>query len=393
MKKIMAPNLIDKNAIEQFERCFVDDSVIGILTADAHKGYRHPIGGVVGYTDKISLSGVGYDIGCGNNAVKTSIKFKDVDKDFVKGLKSFVKKTISFGVGRANNVKVESEVLEKIRKSPIKYLNSMSELAKNQLGTVGSGNHYVDIMYDQEGYVWITNHFGSRGFGHKTTTGFISLFNTGEWSDHASEGDMDMPPLLFDANTELGQSYYEAVMLAGEYAQSGRDWVISQILSYLGQTPVEYIRNHHNFCWKEEINGEKYYVVRKGATPVRNGQDIYIGGSMATPSFVVTGKSNANDYLYSAPHGAGRVMSRMEAKGKVKDGVVLREPKINEEEQRNLLQEKGVHVYGSDLDEMPACYKDIEQVIGSQDCYDMKYTLFPFMVFMADKRSFDPYKD
>ena len=114
---------------------------------------------------------------------------------------------------------------------------------------------------------------------------------------------------------------------------------------------------------------------------------------MATPSFIVTGKSNCDEYLFSSPHGAGRVMGRMEAKGKIKDGVVIKEPRVNEAEQRSLLQSKGVHVYGGDLDEMPACYKDIEAVIGSQDCYDIKYTLFPFMVFMADKRSFDPYKD
>lgn len=393
MKKIVSPEIIDKNAVEQFERCFIDDSVVGILTADAHKGYRHPIGGVVGYKDKISLSGVGYDIGCGNNAVKTSIKFSDANKEFIKGLKKFVQDNISFGVGRENIQTLEHPVLDKIHGHSIKYLKSMFDLAHKQLGTVGSGNHYVDVMHDQDGYIWITNHFGSRGFGHKTTTGFISLYATGEWSGTASEGDMDLPPILFDADSELGRDYFESIKMAGEYAQAGRDWVIEQILNFLQVKPVEYIRNHHNFCWQEDFNGENYYVVRKGATPVRSGDDIYIGGSMATPSFIVTGKENTAEYLNSAPHGAGRVMGRGQAKGRIKDGIVIREPLVNENEQRALLQERGVHLYGGDLDEMPVCYKDIEKVINSQDCYSIKYKLTPFMVFMADKRSFDPYKD
>lgn len=392
MNKIVSPELIDDNAKNQFERCFIEGAT-GILTADAHKGYRHPIGGVMGYRDKFSLSGVGYDIGCGNNAIKTSIKFSDVDKDFIKNLKQWIQENISFGVGKSSNVKIEHQILEDIQHHESQEIRSLSELARNQLGTVGSGNHYVDLMYDQDGFVWVTNHFGSRGLGHKLTTGFISLYSSGEWSDKASEGDMDQPPILLDVNSEIGQNYYEAVKIGGRYAQAGRDWVAESIVSHLGQRPVEYIRNHHNFCWEEEIDGNKFYVVRKGATPIKEGQDIYIGGSMATPSYVVTGNSNCANYLYSAPHGAGRVMGRAQAKGKIKDGIVIREPMVNEDEQRSLLQKVGVHVYGGDLDEMPACYKDIEKVIGSQDCYSIKYKLIPFMVFMADKRSFDPYKD
>ncbi|MFM8489219.1 MAG: RtcB family protein, partial [Bacteroidota bacterium] len=179
---------------------------------------------------------------------------------------------------------------------------------------------FIDLFEDEDGWLWIGVHFGSRGFGHKTTTGFIAISRGKTFDDHVTEGGMDAPPILFDAGSQAGQDYLAAMRLAGEYAYAGRDTVVDKVLGILGGKSVFDVHNHHNFLWEEEHFGEKFYVVRKGATPAFPGQYGFIGANMADTSVVVRGIDSPDSKagLYSTVHGAGRVMSRTRAAGKKK---------------------------------------------------------------------------
>ena len=172
--RIFGREIIDDKSIEQIENCIGEED-LAVLTADAHYGYGHPIGGAVAYKKHISLSGVGFDIACGNKAVRTGIKALDID---IAKVMDEIFQRISFGVGRSNNEPVDHPVLEKIGKADFEPQRTLLDLAVAQLGTVGSGNHFVDLFVDDQGYLWIGVHFGSRGFGHKATIGFIALAPT-----------------------------------------------------------------------------------------------------------------------------------------------------------------------------------------------------------------------
>jgi tRNA-splicing ligase RtcB len=154
---IFGRELIDEKPVRQIERCITSEYDIAVLNADAHYGYGHPIGGAVAYKDKISLSGVGFDIGCGNYAVRTDVPAKEID---LPKIMDEIFHRISFGIGRPNNEPVEHQVLEKILKAGFTPQRKLYKLAKDQLGTVGSGNHFVDLFEDDEGLLWIGVHFG-----------------------------------------------------------------------------------------------------------------------------------------------------------------------------------------------------------------------------------------
>ncbi len=172
---IFGRDIIDEKCIRQIENCIgVDD--IGVLTPDAHYGYSMPVGGAVAYKNHVSVSGVGFDIACGNKAIKTNIQVADTNMllDIPKIMDEIYKR-ISFGVGRFNDEPVDHPVFDMIDKAEFKPQRELLDLARKQLGTVGSGNHYVDLFCDSAGWLWIGNHFGSRGFGHKTATGFMAM--------------------------------------------------------------------------------------------------------------------------------------------------------------------------------------------------------------------------
>ena len=196
----------------------------------------------------------------------------------------------------------------------------LAQLAESQLGTVGSGNHYVNLMEDEEGRIWVGVHFGSRGFGHKTASGFLALAQGLPFDGRAHEGEMDSPPVLFELGSELGESYIAAMELAGDYAYAGRDVVVAKVLEILGAEAAHEVHNHHNFAWREEHFGRTYWVVRKGCTPARPGQEGFVGGSMGDESVILEGVESAENEqaLYSTVHGAGRVMSRTQAAGRVR---------------------------------------------------------------------------
>lgn len=418
----------DKRALQQLERC-CKDAVKGVLCADHHVGYSQPIGGAVAYIDKISPSGVGYDIGCGNKAVRTNVKAKDVPIDKIMDL---IYSEISFGMGRNNKDEdVSHPVLDRIKEANFEPQRKLYQKAADQLGTVGSGNHYVDLFEDEEGWLWVGVHFGSRGFGHKTATGFMSLSQGKGFDDKPDNESMDDEPVLFDVHTDIGQAYIEAMTLAGDYAYAGRDWVVDKVLSIIGAQVVESVHNHHNFAWLENHGGQDVWVVRKGCTPAFPGQKGFVGGSMGDISVILEGVDGdeARDSLYSTVHGAGRVMSRTQAAGKSRiyrrfqnnvdgddtfyhtreqalkvDGAtdakkvykkrVIKEGLIDWGSVKGSIASQGIELRGGGADEAPAAYKDLTEVLKSHsESINVLHRLRPVGVAMAGVDTFDLYKD
>lgn len=392
-----------ENAVSQAVICSNYGNVVQVLLmADHHKGYSQPVGGVVVYDGQISPSGVGYDIACGNKAVRTNLLYKDI-KNNISTIMDEIAKKISFGIGRNNSEKVDHELFDDENWSVYKHIgthehDALKALAQKQLGTVGSGNHFVDIFVEEStGYIWVANHFGSRGFGHKTASGFLNLANGRKFLDKAPGESMDQPPTLLDLDSEVGDMYYRAMNLAGRYAYAGRDYVLSEVLAILGAESTFEVHNHHNFAWKETHNGKEYVVVRKGATPSAPGQLGFIGGSMGDISVIVQGIDSPEnkDAYYSTVHGAGRIMSRTEAAGKMNWKTRTRRGgKITPEQMREAIQSYGVELRGAGTDESPFVYKKLSSVLEAhRDTLEVLHVLKPIGVCMAGADEFDPYKD
>ena len=248
----------DAATIQQIETCLAAGGEQAVLCADGHKGYAQPIGGVVAYKDKISISGVGFDIACGNLAIRTDATEADI-KPKLNSIMDDVVRNISFGIGRTNKNKVDHELFDDAAWR-IREIGQLKPMAQEQLGTVGSGNHYVDVMADESGTIWVGVHFGSRGLGHRTATHFLKVAG--------GKDGMDVPPTVVGLDTPVGQDYLAAMKLGGRYAYAGRESVARYVVREILQANiVSEVHNHHNFAWEEEHGGEKYWVVRKGATP------------------------------------------------------------------------------------------------------------------------------
>jgi len=427
----------DQRTIDQLERCVAaEEGARGVLCADGHLGYSQPIGGAVAYREHVSPSGVGYDIGCGNKAVRTNLFVNDVPD--IGRLMDEIVARISFGVGRKNNEPVDHPVLDLIRDAPFAPQRSLLDLAAKQLGTVGAGNHYVDVFADDDGWLWIGVHFGSRGFGHKTASGFLALAEGKPFTGHASEGEMDSPPIVFPIGSDLGQSYIEAMTLAGAYAHAGRDVVVVKVLDILGAETTFEVHNHHNYAWLEQHDGDAWWVVRKGCTPAFPGQQGFVGATMGEDSVILEGTDQARDALFSTVHGAGRAMSRTRAAGKSKSRTVwecndrdcnYRAPRdrcmpggapipcpvhgsdIRKMSKRRVREQtatgevdwpaaladlaaKGIELRGGAADEAPGAYKRLDEVLVAMgDTVRVVHRLHPLGVAMAAANTFDPFKD
>jgi tRNA-splicing ligase RtcB len=393
----------DAGALSQAKTCAEHGNVVqALLMADHHKGYSQPIGGVVAYEGQISPSGVGYDIGCGNKAVRTNLLAADI-KPILPALMDQIARKVSFGVGRVNSEKVDHELFDDSDWSVYAAIgkqehDKLKALARDQLGTVGSGNHYVDLFEEPEtGRLWIGNHFGSRGFGHKTASGFLNLAVGRDFLASAPGEKMDQPPVLLDLDSELGDLYYRAMKLAGRYAYAGRDYVIAQLLSLLGASADFEVHNHHNYAWKETHAGKSTIVVRKGATPSAPGQLGFIGGSMGDISVIVRGKDTDEnrDSFYSTVHGAGRIMSRTQAAGKMNWKTRKRTGgQITIEQMKQAVRAFDVELRGAGTDESPFVYRKLQEVLDAHaDTIEVLHVLKPIGVCMAGADEFDPYKD
>ena len=392
----------DDKTISQF-KSVMKNAEKGALMADGHIGYVMPIGGVTAYSGIIAPAGVGYDIACGNMAVKLDIKTGQIFDKLPETL-DWIQDNISFGIGRTNKELVEHEIFDD-RDAWFaydkKHRDELHKLARNQLGTVGSGNHYVDIFEDEEENIWIGVHFGSRGLGHRTATGFMNLAVTGKWERKTGEREV-----LLDIKSDLGERYYLAMKLAGRYAYAGREWVVDKIVKYLEGNVLDTVHNYHNYAWEETHGKDKYIVVRKGATPAFPGQRGFVGGSMGDNAVIVEGidSDEAKEALYSTVHGAGRVMGRREAKGKFKKKrkpdtgrwheEVVKEGKVTWEMMEDWLTNKKVMLRGGGRDEAPHVYRRLNEVLNfHQNTINILHTLKPLGVVMAGENEFDPYRD
>jgi tRNA-splicing ligase RtcB len=408
--KIKTFGEVDRRSFEQLERCMqAGDAELGVLCADHHPGYSQPIGGGIAYEGVISPSGVGYDIGCGNKAARTKLTRADLDAlGGVASVMDEITRRISFGVGVPAHERVDHPVLERIRVADFVPQRELARLAAEQLGTVGGGNHYVNLMEDEEGRIWVGVHFGSRGFGHKTASGFLALAQGLRFDERAREGGMDSPPTLFEIDSELGQSYISAMELAGEYAYAGRDAVVSKVLDILGTEATHEVHNHHNFAWREQHFGRDYWVIRKGCTPARPGQEGFVGGSMGDDSVILEGVEGpgAAESLYSTVHGAGRVMSRSQAAGRFRyrrkriDGRTVRVQEqvkpglVDWQAVQERLRKRGIVLCGGGADEAPEVYKRLADVLAAHaGSIRVRHTLKPLGVAMAGRDVHDPYKD
>lgn len=384
----------EENTIAQAQNCLVKGADKFILCADGHLGYGHPIGGVAAYKDRISISGVGFDIACGNMAVKLPVKADEFEDEDWRDIGGCITRAISFGIGRTNDTPVEADFLDTEANWNNEALSGLKDMAAAQLGTVGSGNHYVDVFKDQDGFVWIGVHFGSRGLGHKSTTHFLKKLGAND--------SMDADPCIVDMNSDVGQNYFEAMTLGGKYAYAGREWVCRTVAKIIQGTDefIDEVHNHHNFAWIEEHDGDKYFVVRKGSTPAFPNQRSFIGSTMADTSVIVRGLDTpeAKENLYSTVHGAGRVLSRRQAAGKFKGWgakrVQVSKGLIDEDEMRKKVANKGVHLFGGGADESPDCYKKLDEVLAfHNDSIQVETRLTPIIVCMAGANEHDPYKD
>jgi len=380
----------DAATITQIETCVAAGGERGVLCADGHKGYAQPIGGVIAYKDKISLSGVGFDIACGNLAIRTDVMRPQLQSSIQKIMDDVVR-DISFGIGHKSKTRVEHGLFDDPAWE-LQPMRGLKPVAADQLGTVGGGNHYVDLFADEKDRIWVGVHFGSRGLGHKTATHFLKAAG--------GKDGMDVPPTVVDENSQIGHDYLAGMHLAGRYAYAGREAVARHVVrGILGAEIVEEVHNHHNFAWREKHNGGEYWVVRKGATPAFPGQKGFVGGSMGDDAVIIQGIDSpiSREALFSTIHGAGRIMSRTAAKGRfVKVGKkrIRQEGLVRHDEMMKWIADKGVVLRGGDLDEAPQAYRRLPDVLAAHaGTIRILHMLRPLGVAMAGRDTVDPYKD
>jgi tRNA-splicing ligase RtcB len=333
----------------------------------------------------INPAGVGYDIACGNMAVRLQNQdgLSDLVVHNIAEIMDTIVDEIAFGVGKENKYPVDHDLFNSSAWH-IDAVSPLKETAHKQLGTVGSGNHFVDIFIDDDGSIWIGVHFGSRGLGHKIATHYVKEAG-------GKQGALAVPALL-DENSYAGEEYIAAMNLAGNYAYAGREWVVNKVLDIIGAEAAHTVHNNHNFAWKEKHFGEHLWVVRKGSTPAFPGQYSFIGGSMGDVSVIVKGRETplSERAMYSTVHGAGRVMSRTEAAGKTKYNKTTKQRErvsdgaISKEDMLSRLKNFGVELRGGGLDEAPQAYRDLATVLQHQkNTIDIVTVLNPIGVAMA----------
>jgi tRNA-splicing ligase RtcB (3'-phosphate/5'-hydroxy nucleic acid ligase) len=360
-------------------------AVTGALMPDAHQGYGLPIGGVLATRNAIIPYAVGVDIGCRMCLSIFAIDPSELKKREANFQRELVANTL-FGAGREFSDNKGHEVLDRKEFHEIGFLNNLQDKAWKQLGSSGSGNHFVEFgrveITDESNpmrlpvgnYVGLLSHSGSRGLGANI-------------ANHYTKIAMERTPLpreakhlaWMDLNTEEGMEYWLAMNLAGDYASACHHIIHAKIAKAIGEKPLAIVENHHNFAWKEMYHGEEVIVHRKGATPAGNDVLGIIPGSMTAPGFIVKGKG-VEASINSASHGAGRKMSRSKALANVTHEALRKE-----------LKEHGVKLIGGGLDEAPFAYKDINMVMQSQrELVDVLGKFFPAIVQMdgSDAKKF-----
>lgn len=387
--RVWGAEQIDEGALAQMRSAArLPVAVAGALMPDAHLGYGLPIGGVLATENAVIPYAVGVDIACRMMFTVYPIEAATLDQpDEFKHIKTVVLQNTIFGAGAAglNDGTLEHEVLDQSRWTATDLLRGLRNTAIHQLGTSGTGNHFVDVgtftLKEQwtefnlppGKYLALVTHSGSRGVGYKI-------------ADHYSKLAMSLMPTLdatvkhlawLSLDSEAGQEYWHAMELAGEFASANHHTIHARFATAMGVAPSVAVENHHNFAWREtvKVDGEKREVIvhRKGATPAGKGVLGIIPGTMADVGYIVRGKGSAAS-INSASHGGGRMMSRNQAKKTIKP-----------QEQAKYLAARGVTLLGGGLDESPQAYKQIEKVIAAQsDLVEIVGVFQPRLVRMAD---------
>src|SRR5262249_407290 len=261
----------------QMRNCMsVGNVVAGVICADGHLGYAQPVGGAIAYEKQISISGVGFDIGCGNMAIRLDTPFNAVEDRVGKIIRD-VSRTISFGVGRTNEEQVDHELFDDAEAWAASDMESYRHKAPAHLRPPGS----VHCGRAGSASVWTGLHFGSRGLGHTSAPRYLKAAD--------GKSGINVPPALIDEDSELGRRYIAAMELAGRYAYAGREWVVERVRRIVGGAVTDTVHNHHNYAWRETHEGRDVWVVRKGATPAFPGQRGFVGGSMGDDAVIIEG--------------------------------------------------------------------------------------------------------
>jgi tRNA-splicing ligase RtcB (3'-phosphate/5'-hydroxy nucleic acid ligase) len=352
-------------------------AVAGALMPDAHQGYGLPIGGVLATDNAVIPYAVGVDIGCRMCLSIFAINPDELKKREANFQRELVANTL-FGAGREFSIRTEHDVLDRKEFTEINFLQPLQHKALKQLGSSGSGNHFVEfgkveitdpanpMKLPVGNYVGLLSHSGSRGLGANI-------------ANHYTQIAMQKTPLPKEAkhlawlglDTEEGMEYWLAMNLAGDYASACHHTIHAKIAKAIGEKPLAMVENHHNFAWKEMYEGKEVIVHRKGATPAGKNVLGIIPGSMTAPGFIVKGKGELTS-LNSASHGAGRKMSRSKALANITHDALKKE-----------LKEHGVKLIGGGLDEAPFAYKDIHEVMQCQTALvDVLGKFYPGIVQM-----------
>lgn len=348
----------------------------GALMPDAHQGYGLPIGGVLAVENAVIPYGVGMDIGC-----RMCLSVYNLDPQLLRSqtdrFKNALLENTRFGID-AFEKPLDHPILEREEFSSIKAAKKLKDKARSQLGSSGSGNHFVEfgvveisgrdpqLGLEPGKYLAVLSHSGSRGLGANLAQHYTRIAR-----DQCRLPTEAQHLAWLDLDSEAGQEYWLAMNLAGDYASACHHQIHHRLAKFLGEQAMSTVENHHNFAWKETIGGKEYVVHRKGATPA--GKDVLgvIPGSMTAPAYIVKGQGDP-DSLQSASHGAGRRMSRRAAKNT-----------FTGSELKKHLAEKGVTLLGGGLDESPFAYKDIGEVMHhQQELVDILGTFTPKIVRM-----------
>lgn len=360
--KVYGRKLISSNAYQQMEWAMkLPVAEKGALMPDAHHGYGLPIGGVLATKNAVIPYGVGMDIGC-----RMSLTLYDVSEDYFKKhhfqFEQALKARTFFGNDTRTELRQEHELMDDARFATTSLLKKLHGKAVHQLGTSGSGNHFVEfgmveVFADHQlqgiakgNYLGLLAHSGSRGLGAAIASHYTQI----------AKEQCYLPKHVanlawLDLDSEAGQEYWLSMNLAGDYAKACHDQIHKNLAQQLGLKPIFKVENHHNFAWKEQDeDGKQLIVHRKGATPAKAGEMGIIPGSMSAPGFIVKGLGS-KDSLNSASHGAGRRLSRGAAKSS-----------LTGSEMKKHLKQKQVKLIGGGVDESPLAYKPIEEVMSCQ---------------------------
>ncbi|CAN5498600.1 RtcB family protein [soil metagenome] len=369
---------LEQGALDQMKNAArLPVAVLGALMPDAHQGYGLPIGGVLATDNAVIPYAVGVDIAC-----RMKLSVYDVEADQLARMNDTLIRALNretvFGTGGAHQKPLQHDVLDEDWTGTA-ITKRLFDKARAQLGTSGSGNHFVefgtltldqpDLGIEAGKFLALFSHSGSRGSGASIADFYSRL---------ARDLHPELPPELrylswLDMNSAPGQEYWYAMDLMGKYAHANHDLIHQKVAKAIGAKVIAGVENHHNFAWKEVHDGRELIVHRKGATPAGAGVLGVIPGSMSTPGFVVRGKGVAES-LASASHGAGRRMSRTAAREKYPWSHI-----------KPLLEEAGVQLLSAGIDENPHAYKDIHVVMSQQsDLVDVLARFDPKIVKMAD---------